>query len=57
MVRLPDGRRKNVFGVPSTFGFPNTKIGAEEAERRAIEHAREPEVQRKGGADVSGVCR
>jgi len=29
--------------VPTTFGLPNTTIGAEEAERRAIE----PAIQRK----------
>lgn len=46
-VRLPDGRRENLFGVPTTFGLPNTKIGAEEAERRAIERAREPAIHRK----------
>lgn len=39
IVRLPDGRRERIFGVPKTFGLPNTKIGAQEAERRAIERA------------------
>lgn len=39
MVRLPDGHRKRIFGVPSTFGLPNTKIGAQEAERRAVDEA------------------
>ncbi|MBA3397145.1 MAG: site-specific integrase [Deltaproteobacteria bacterium] len=35
-VRLPDGTRDRIFGVPETYGLPNTKVGAEEAERRAI---------------------
>jgi integrase len=37
MVRLPDGRRVRIFGVPQTFGLPQTRIGAEEAERREVE--------------------
>lgn len=45
-VRLPDGRRIRVFGVPSSWGLPNTKVGAEEAERRAIE-----QLFRTGSAD------
>jgi integrase len=36
-VRLPDGRRERICGVPGTFGLPNTKVGAQEGERRAIE--------------------
>lgn len=36
MVRLPDGRRVRIFGVPDTHGLPNTKQGASEAEHRAI---------------------
>jgi len=50
VVRLPDGRRERIFGVPKTFGLPNTKIGAQEAERRAIERALktgEPATTRK----------
>jgi len=39
MVRTADGRRERVYGVPSTFGLPNTKVGAEEAERRAVNQA------------------
>lgn len=35
-VRLPDGRSERIFGVPTTSGLPNTRVGAEEAERRAI---------------------
>ena len=36
MLRLPDGRRVRIFGVPTTCGLPNTKVGAEEAERLTI---------------------
>jgi integrase len=36
MVRMPDGRRVRIFGVPATYGLPNTKVGATEAERREI---------------------
>lgn len=36
VIRLPDGRRERVFGVPTTCGLPDTKIGAQEAERQAI---------------------
>jgi integrase len=36
-VRLPDGRRVRIFGVPDLFGLPDTKVGAVEAERRALE--------------------
>ena len=35
-VRLPEGRSERIFGVPATFGLPNTRQGAEEAERLAI---------------------
>lgn len=35
-VRMPDGRRVRIFGVPQSFGLANTKVGAEEAERREI---------------------
>jgi integrase len=36
MIRLPDGRKERIFGVPTTLGLPDTKLGAEEAERREI---------------------
>jgi integrase len=36
-VRTPDGRRVRIFGVPTTEGLPDTRAGAEEAERRAIQ--------------------
>lgn len=36
-VRTPDGRQVRVFGVPTTEGLPDTRAGAEEAERRAIQ--------------------
>jgi hypothetical protein len=35
-VRMPDGTRVRIFGVPGTLGLPNTKVGAEEAERREV---------------------
>lgn len=38
-IRLPDGRAVRIFGVPTTLGLPNTKVGAEEAERRHITRA------------------
>lgn len=34
-VKLPNGKRVRIFGVPSTYNLPNTRTGAEEAERRA----------------------
>jgi integrase len=34
---MPDGRRVRIFGVPQTFGLANTKLGAEEAERREVQ--------------------
>jgi hypothetical protein len=43
-VRRPDGRRERLFGVPKTFGLPNTKVGAQEAERRAVAAALEPQT-------------
>ena len=40
-VRLPDGRRKRISGTPGIPGpyqdCRNTKVGAQEAERRAIQ--------------------
>ncbi len=39
-VRYPDGKRKQIYGTPGVPGpfhdLPNTKVGATEAERRAI---------------------
>jgi integrase len=35
-VRTPDGRAVRIFGTPKTDGFPDTRAGAEEAERKAI---------------------
>ena len=37
MIRLDDGRRVRIFGVPTTVGLPDSKAGAEEAERRHID--------------------
>lgn len=37
VVRLPDGTRRRVFGVPTAYGLSNTKVAAEEAERRAVQ--------------------
>jgi len=36
MIRLPDGRRERIFGVPTTVGLPDSKEGAEQAERDHI---------------------
>ncbi len=36
MIRLPDGRRVRIFGVPTTVGLPDSKEGAEQAERDHI---------------------
>jgi len=36
-ISTRDGRRVRIFGVPTTEGLPNTRAGAEEAERRAIQ--------------------
>ena len=36
-IRTPDGRTVRIFGVPTTVGLPDTRAGAEEAERRAIQ--------------------
>lgn len=35
-VRTPDGRKVRIFGTPKAEGLPETRAGAEEAERRAI---------------------
>ena len=53
-VRTPDGRKVRIFGVPTADGLPETRAGAEEAERRAIarvletgEAAKPVELERK----------
>lgn len=35
-VRTPEGHKVRVFGTPKADGLPETRAGAEEAERRAI---------------------
>ncbi len=40
-ITTPDGRQVRIFGVPSTEGLPNTRAGAEEAERLAIQRVLE----------------
>ncbi|MCW5801765.1 MAG: site-specific integrase [Deltaproteobacteria bacterium] len=40
-VRTPDGRKVRIFGTPKVEGLPETRVGAEEAERRAIERVLE----------------
>jgi hypothetical protein len=35
-VCTPDGRKVRIFGTPKAEGLPETRAGAEEAERRAI---------------------
>lgn len=37
LIRLADGRRVRIFGVPTTVGLPDSKAGAEEAERQHID--------------------
>src|SRR3954464_13156994 len=32
-IRLADGRRVRIFGVPTKIGLPDTKAGAQQAER------------------------
>ena len=36
VIRLPDGSRCRIFGVPGEFGLPNTKSAAKEAEQRKV---------------------
>ncbi len=36
MVRMPDGEKVRIFGVPGSFGLPNTRQGATEAEQREV---------------------
>lgn len=36
LVRLPDGSKHRLFGTPAKFNLPDTKLGAQEAERLAI---------------------
>ena len=38
-IRLPNGTKARIFGVPGSFGLPNTRAGAEEALRRAVNEA------------------
>jgi len=38
-VRLPNGKKKRIFGTPRRYNLPNTRAGADEAERRAIQDA------------------
>ncbi len=40
-VTLPDGTSPRIFGVPTDYGQPDTRVGAEEAERIAIARLRE----------------
>lgn len=40
-IRLPNGTKVRIFGVPGSFGLPNTRAGAEEALRRAVNEALE----------------
>jgi integrase len=40
-VRKPDGRKVRIFGTPKAEGLPDTRAGAEEAERRAINRVME----------------
>lgn len=35
-VRTPDGRKVRIYGTPKAKGLPETRAGAEEAERREI---------------------
>lgn len=49
-IRLPDGRTVRIFGVPTTVGLPNTRAGAEEAERRAIQRVTTGEATVKAPA-------
>ena len=35
-IRTPDGRSVRIFGVPTTMGLPDSRVGADEAERREI---------------------
>ena len=37
-VRLPAGGRLRIFGVPSSWGLPNTRVGAESAEAKHVEY-------------------
>jgi integrase len=38
-IRLADGRRVRISGVPTSVGLPNTRVGADEAERQHITRA------------------
>jgi integrase len=41
-VRLLSGRRIRIFGTPDRYGLSNTKVGAEEAERRHVNEVMGP---------------
>jgi integrase len=43
-VRKPDGTKARIYGVPTAVGLPDTKVGALEAERRAVQGVLEPKV-------------
>lgn len=47
IVRRPDGTRVRIFGVPRRFGLPNTKVGAQEAERREVQRVHGPTPEKK----------
>lgn len=36
-VRTPAGSKQRIFGTPRRFNLPNTRAGAQEAERRAVQ--------------------
>jgi hypothetical protein len=46
-VRTPDGRKVRIFGTPKSKGLPETRAGAEEAERRAIARVLETGVAKE----------
>jgi integrase len=41
-VRLPSGQRERIFGTAARYGLANTRVGAEEAERRHIAELANP---------------
>src|SRR5688572_13144284 len=46
-VRTSDGRKVRIFGTPKAEGLPETRVGAEEAERRAITRVLETGEQKQ----------
>jgi hypothetical protein len=46
-VRTPDGRKVRIFGTPKAEGLPETRAGAEEAERRAIARVQQTGEQKR----------